>query len=47
MKDTEPSANDYNRSDTSEDFKAKTKRWVIKNCPSRLCKSYILHLEFD
>ena len=38
--------NEYETIESLEDFKPKIKTWVPKNCPCKLCKTYIYQVGF-
>ena len=37
---------EYKKTQSVKDFKAKIRTWVPENCPCRLCKIYIQHVGF-
>ena len=38
--------NNIKRSETLQIFKAKIKKWIPRDCPCRLCKTYIAQIGF-
>ena len=38
--------NEYKTIESLADFKTKIKTWVPKNCPCRLCKTYVHQIDF-